>query len=98
MIKTASQKKPNLWDRWVKKEVIPHEVLINIWDYGIKFCVPPPSHGLKMATFLELLWNHYKSLPEGKCRDAALHLFIDTVESELTPYWKDKIKSKNFRK
>lgn len=94
MIIIASKGRPNLWRRWDKKSIIPCEVLVNIWDYGIKFTKEPPDKGMKLANFLELLWNLHKSLPKGKDRDEALHLYVSTVESELIPDWKRKVKVK----
>ena len=94
MIINASKGKPNLWRRWDKKAIIPCEVLVNIWDYGVKFCPEAPNNGMKLGTFLEWLWNLYISLPKGKDKNAALHLYVDTVQSELSTDWKKKVKSK----
>ena len=94
MIKAVGKKYPNLWDRWNKKEVIPNVVLLRIWDSGLKIFPEPPTHGLKLGTFLDLLWKLYLSQPEGKDRDAVIYFYIDTVQSERLPYWRNKIRRK----
>ena len=98
MIVIASRKYPNLWDRWVKKSIIPGVVLLKLWDMGFKFQYEPPKDGIRLKTFLELLWKRYQSLPAGKDKDNTLSLYIDTVKSELMPDYRDKIKSKTRRR
>lgn len=87
--------KPNWWDRWAKKSIIPQDVLVDLWEGGFKFLDDQPERGMKLERFLELLKNYYRSIPEGKDRDDVLSLYVDTVQSELTPYWRNKVKSMN---
>ena len=99
MVRNASQRKPNLWNLWVKMAVIPHEVLITIWNNGIKFCTNPPNKGLKMEIFIKLLWKLYFSLPEGEYRNAVYNLYYDTVNAELVPNFKKQRKlQKHFNR
>ncbi len=85
LIIDASRGNRNLWRRWNKKSIIPCQVLVNVWDYGIKFMEEVPNTGMKLGTFLELLWKLSNSLPNGEYKNAVLNLYIDTVQSELYP-------------
>ncbi len=94
MIKTASKKNHNIWDRWKKKEIIPCTVIQYLWDNGIKFHEETPIRGMKLKTFLESLWELYLRLPEGKDSEYVFYLYVDTVESDRIPYWRNKIRRK----
>jgi hypothetical protein len=83
--------------RWKKKEIIPCEVLCTLWKSGIHFETKLPQTGMGLKRFLELIWQFVLSCPDNKISAEALNLFEDTVQHELMPNWRHKIKPKKPR-
>ena len=71
--------------RWYERDTIPSQVLMAFWEWGIRVDKNPPATGMGVGRFLELLWKFYQNCPDLTTRDAALHLYTDTVKSELMP-------------
>jgi hypothetical protein len=80
--------------RWKKKNIVPKQVLMVLWSWGIKLEKEPPQNGIKLKRFLESLeqlWNPY---PNSKTQHAAFTLYEDTVRSELMSIGKGRMNSK----
>jgi hypothetical protein len=71
--------------RWKKRHTIPWQVLMVFWNWGIRFDKKSPETGMALSKFLELLWEFCCWHSHSKTRAAALHLYFDTVQSELMP-------------
>jgi hypothetical protein len=94
MIITTTKGQRNMRRRWHKDAIIPCVVLLTIWNYGIEFCNEPPDKGMRLGSFLELIWQFYNSFSKSKIGGEALNLYIDTVKSELMPNWRKQVKAK----
>jgi len=57
-----------IWREKTKKKgfIIPAAVMFEFYDEGIRFGPEPPKRGIRLVSFLELLWKHYKALPDRK--------------------------------
>ena len=75
----------NQKNRWEKRHTIPYQVLTVFWNWGIRIDKKSPETGMALGKFLELLWQFCCWHPHSKTRAAALHLYFDTVQSELMP-------------
>jgi hypothetical protein len=71
--------------RWKKRHTIPYQVLMVFWNWGIQLTPRPPEQGMGLKLFLDFLWKFCCLHPHSNTRAAALHLYLDTVQSELMP-------------
>ena len=75
----------NQKNRWEKRYTIPYQVLSVFWNWGIQLSPTPPEQGMGIKRFLDFLWVFCRHHPHAKTRSVALHLYFDTVQSELMP-------------
>ncbi len=60
------KKKTKKMKKKKKGIIIPAGVLYKFYEEGIRFGPEPPERGMQLEKFLELLWRHYKALPDRK--------------------------------
>ena len=80
--------------RWKKKSIIPKQVLMVFWSWGIKLEEKPPQTGMKLRNFLESLEQLWNPCPNTKTEQAAFTLYENTVRSELMSIGKGRMSSK----
>ena len=82
--------------RWKKKSIVPKQVLMVLWSWDIKIESAPPTAGMALDRFLELLWKLLStcSEKEKETGGAALTLYLETVRSELMSIGKGRMSSK----
>ena len=82
--------------RWKKRSIIPKQVLTVLWSWDIKIESAPPTTGMALDRFLELLWEFLRTCPEKEKETggAALTLYLETVRSELMSIGKGRMSSK----
>jgi len=96
LIKTSKPTK-NQKIRWRKKGTIPCQVMIELWDMGIKTKESEPTTGMKIDSFIEAVWKLAHTAKDASVRDLAAYLYQDTVEKELMPNWCKNIQPKRIR-
>jgi hypothetical protein len=79
------RRKSSMGDYRSRDRLVPWQVLVIFWLWGIKFGKIPPAEDMPLATFTELLWKLANNGEDDSTREVALHLYIDTVQSELMP-------------
>lgn len=67
--------------RYIDRETIPVQVLEVLWNWGIELDAHPPICGMSRARFCESLWDIYQHNSDRLTREAALYLYVDTVQS-----------------
>jgi hypothetical protein len=84
--------------RWRKRGIIPYQVLNTIWwELGVRIDNKSPQSGIRLRRFLELIWQVASSGEDSATRNAALFIYNDTVQYELQPNWKSKLRPKKPR-
>ena len=74
-----------------RDQIIPRQVLTIFWEWGIQFTAEPPTNGMGLKKFLDLLRQFVDSCEDRSLRETALYLYEDTVR-ELMPDWRKNIR------
>ena len=72
--------------------IIPCQVLKLLWLWGIKIVEDPPERGMRLQTFVDLLYEFASFCEHVPTKLAASHLYRDTVRFELMPDWRSKLR------
>ena len=80
--------------RWRKESRVPKQVLMVFWNWELKIESAPPTTGMALDRFLELLWEFLRTCSEKETGGAALTLYLETVRSELMSIGKGRMNSK----
>lgn len=94
LIRRSTRLNSNQRKRWKTKGTIPWQVLSIIWNWRIEFCEEPPTEGMRVERFVAVLREYADSAKKEKDKQAAMHLYHDTIRFELMPNWKRKLRPK----